>query len=97
MLQGNDGGQRLRIVRVLMDRTRVIHFRGREVRAAVVRDTVRNLRSDRRIEKTIDYFAQDRRGGVHYLGEDVDEYPPTARSPTRVSGASAATAPTSAC
>jgi hypothetical protein len=41
----------------------------------VVRDTVRNLRSDRRIEKTIDYFAQDRRGGVHYLGEDVDEYP----------------------
>jgi len=76
VLQGNDGGQRLRIVRILMDRTKVIHFRGREVRAAVVRDTVRNLRSDRRIEKTIDYFAQDRRGGVHYLGEDVDEYLP---------------------
>ena len=75
ILRGNDGGQRLRIVRVLMDRTRVIHFHGRAVRAAVVRDTVRNLRSDRRIEKTIDYFAQDRRGGVHYLGEDVDEYP----------------------
>ena len=75
VLRGDDGGQRLRIVRVLMDRTRVIHFHGRAVRAAVVRDTVRNLRSDRRIEKTIDYFAQDRRGGVHYLGEDVDEYP----------------------
>lgn len=75
ILRGNDGGQRLRIVRVLMDRTKVIRFHGRAVRAAVVRDTVRNLRSDRRIEKTIDYFAQDRRGGVHYLGEDVDEYP----------------------
>jgi hypothetical protein len=75
VLRGNDGGQRLRIVRVLMNRTKVIHFHGRAVRAAVVRDTVRNLRSDRRIEKTIDYFAQDRRGGVHYLGEDVDEYP----------------------
>jgi hypothetical protein len=75
ILRGNDGGQRLRIVRILMDRTKVIHFHGRAVRAAVVRDTVRNLRSDRRIEKTIDYFAQDRRGGVHYLGEDVDEYP----------------------
>ena len=74
VLRGNDGGQRLRIVRVLMDRTKVIHFHGRTVRAAVVRDSVRNLRSDRRIEKTIDYFAQDRRGGVHYLGEDVDEY-----------------------
>lgn len=75
VLRGNDGGQRLRIVRVLMDRTKVIRFHGHAVRAAVVRDSVRNLRSDRRIEKTIDYFAQDRRGGVHYLGEDVDEYP----------------------
>lgn len=76
VLRGKDGPQRLRIVRVLRPRTKVISFDGQRVRAAVVRDTVRNLRSDRRIERTIDYFAQDRRGGVHYLGEDVDEFLP---------------------
>lgn len=76
VLRGKDGPQRLRIVRVLRPRTKVIAFGGRSVRAAVVRDTVRNLRTDRRIERTIDYFAQDRRGGVHYLGEDVDEFLP---------------------
>lgn len=75
-LRGRDGSQRLGIVRILQPHPRSIRFGGRKVRAAVVRDTVTNLRSDRRIERTIDYFAQDRRGSVHYLGEDVDEFLP---------------------
>ncbi len=74
VLRGKDGRQRLGIVRVLQSRTKRISFGGRTVRAAVVRDTVTDLRSDRKIERTVDYFAQDRRGGVHYLGEDVNEY-----------------------
>jgi len=76
VLRGEDGPQRLRIVRVLKPRTEVLSFGEGRVRATVVLDTVRNLRTDRRIERTIDYFAQDRHGGVHYLGEDVDEYLP---------------------
>ncbi|MFN8111712.1 MAG: hypothetical protein U0R51_00790 [Solirubrobacterales bacterium] len=76
VLRGRDGHQQLRIVRTVRPRTKTIEIGRMRVRAAVVRDTVRNLRQDRRIERTIDYFAQDRRGGVHYLGEDVDEYLP---------------------
>lgn len=75
-LRGKDGAQRLGIIRELKADPKVIRFGGRRVKAAVVRDTVTNLRSNRKIEQTFDYFAQDRRGGVHYLGEDVDEYLP---------------------
>ena len=74
MLRGKDGNQRLRVVRVLLDRTKRFPVGGRMVKTAVVRDSVTDLRSGQRIEKTIDYFAQDRAGGVHYFGEDVNEY-----------------------
>ena len=74
VLRGKDGNQRLRVVRVLLDRTKRFPVGGRMVKTAVVRDSVTDLRSGQRIEKTIDYFAQDRAGGVHYFGEDVNEY-----------------------
>ena len=38
------------------------------------RTSVTDLRSGQLIEKTIDYFAQDRAGTVYYFGEDVNEY-----------------------
>jgi hypothetical protein len=74
VLRGRDGDQRLRVVRVLLDRTKHFPLGGRTVTTAVVRDSVTDLRSGKLIEKTIDYFAQDRAGGVHYFGEDVNEY-----------------------
>ena len=74
VLRGKDGNQRLRVVRVLLDRAKRFPVAGRMVKAAVVRDSVTDLHSGQRIEKTIDYFAQDRVGGVHYFGEDVNEY-----------------------
>ncbi len=74
VLRGKDGNQRLRVVRVLLDRTKRFPVGGRMVSTAVVRDSVTDLRSGQRIEKTIDYFAQDRAGGAHYFGEDVNEY-----------------------
>ncbi len=74
VLRGRDGDQTLRIVRVLTGRTRTFRVNGHPVKTAVVRDEVTGLGAGRVIERTIDYFAQDRRGGVHYFGEDVDEF-----------------------
>jgi hypothetical protein len=42
------------------------------VTARVVRDTV--ARGDEIVEDTFDFYAQDRRGNVWYLGEDTAEY-----------------------
>jgi hypothetical protein len=42
------------------------------VTARVVRDTVR--RRGRLVEDTFDWYAQDRRGNVWYMGEDTKEY-----------------------
>jgi hypothetical protein len=42
------------------------------VRARVVRDTV--TEKGRLVEDTFDWYAQDRRGTVWYLGEDTREY-----------------------
>jgi hypothetical protein len=75
VLRGLDTGQRIRVVRTLQSRTKAFPYRGHLVRAAVAKDVVTNLRAHRRIEKTIDYFAQDKAGTVFYFGEDVNEYP----------------------
>ena len=55
-------------------RTKPFTLGGHTVRTAVVKDSVTDLHSGRLIEKTIDYFAQDRAGTVYYFGEDVNEY-----------------------
>jgi hypothetical protein len=74
LLAGNDQGQHLRVVRVLQGRTKPFTVNGHTVRTAVVKDSVTDVRAGRLIEKTIDYFAQDRAGTVYYFGEDVNEY-----------------------
>jgi hypothetical protein len=58
---GSDGRQRI-IVRVL-HRTTTIEG----ITATVVRDVVRSR--GRAVEKTLDWYAQDKRGNVWYLGE----------------------------
>ncbi len=75
VLRGVDGDQHLHIGRTLLHRTKAFTYRGRRVKAAVVRDMVCDTRQHRLIERTLDYFAQDRAGTVYYLGEDVNEYP----------------------
>jgi hypothetical protein len=76
VLEGDDQGQQLRIVRVLLQRTKTFHYKGQKVEAAVVKDSVTDVKAGRLIEKTIDYFAQDKAGNVYYFGEDVNEYKP---------------------
>lgn len=76
VLRGDDQGQQLRIVRVLKPRTKTFDYKGQKVEAAVVKDSVTDVKADRLIEQTIDYFAQDRAGTVFYFGEDVNEYTP---------------------
>ncbi len=75
VLKGVDTGQHLRIVRTLRRRTKAFPYKGKSVKAAVVKDVVTNSKAHRRIEKTIDYFAQDKAGTVYYFGEDVNDYP----------------------
>ena len=75
ILRGVDGDQHLHIARTLQKRTKRFTYRGKSVKAAVVKDVVRNTRQHRKIERTFDYFAQDKAGTVYYLGEDVNEYP----------------------
>ena len=53
------------------DRTKVIEG----VTATVVNDELRK-RNGRLLEKTFDYYAQDDRGNVWYLGEDTKEFFP---------------------
>lgn len=74
VLGGNDGGQHLRVVRVLQKRTKPFSLNGHTVRTAVVKDSVTDVRAGQLIERTTDYFAQDRAGTVYYFGEDVNEY-----------------------
>ena len=76
VLAGNDQGQHLRIVRNLQSRTKSFDFNGQVVKAAVVVDRVTDVRAGRLIEKTVDYFTQDKAGNVYYFGEDVNEYKP---------------------
>jgi hypothetical protein len=62
-------GSRQRVVVKVTHRTKLI---ANGVRARIVRDTV----SERGhvIEDTFDWYAQDARGNVWYLGEDTKEY-----------------------
>ncbi len=76
VLAGNDQGQHLRIVRSLQSRTKSFDLNGQVVKAAVVSDRVTDVKAGRMIEKTTDYFTQDKAGNVYYFGEDVDEFKP---------------------
>jgi hypothetical protein len=72
VLRGKEDGARVRIVRTLLDRTKTFRVNGDTVRAAVIED--REFEDGEIAERTLDYFAQDDRGTVWYLGEDVDSY-----------------------
>ena len=74
VLGGNDQGQHLRIVRVLQGRTKRFNYKGQTLKTAVVKDRVTDVGAGQLIEKTVDYFAQDKAGNVYYFGEDVNEY-----------------------
>jgi hypothetical protein len=63
-------GGELRVVVTVSDRTKRI---ANGVTARVVRDTV-TTREGELVEDTFDWYAQDRRGNVWYLGEDTAEF-----------------------
>jgi hypothetical protein len=71
VLRGREDGARFRVVRRPLDRTKRFIHNGEPVRAAVIQD--REFEDGELVERTLDYFAQDDRGTVWYLGEDVDE------------------------
>lgn len=62
-------GTRSRIVVRVTDRTKLI---ANGIRARVVRDTVRS--GGKLVEDTRDWYAQDSKGNVWYLGEHTKEY-----------------------
>jgi hypothetical protein len=71
VLRGKEDGARVRVVRTPLNRTKRFMHQGEPVRAAVIRD--REFEDGELVEQTFDYFAQDDRATVWYLGEDVDE------------------------
>ena len=71
VLRGKEDGARIRVVRTTLERTKMFEHNGEPVRAAVIKD--REFEDGELVERTFDYFAQDDRGTVWYLGEDVDE------------------------
>jgi hypothetical protein len=72
VLRGREDGERVKVVRTLLDRTKSFRVNGDAVHAAVIED--REFEGGEIAERTLDYFAQDDRGTVWYLGEDVDSY-----------------------
>lgn len=71
-LAGTEEGAEIRVVRTLLDRTEPFEFEGQTVDAAIVED--REWEDGELVERTLDYFAQDDAGTVHYFGEDVTDY-----------------------
>ena len=69
-LRGHEDGERLRIKRKTLDRTRSFDVAGVAVDTMVVKDRV--WADGELIESTHDFFAQDDAGAVHYFGERVD-------------------------
>jgi len=72
VLRGQEDGERVKVVRTLLNRTKTFRINGDNVRAAVIED--RDFENGELVERTLDYFAQDDHGTVWYLGEDVDSY-----------------------
>ncbi len=69
-LRGHEDDQRLQIKRKVLDRTRTFVVDGVPVETMIVKDRVRG--DGKTIERTLDFFAQDDAGAVHYFGERVD-------------------------
>jgi hypothetical protein len=71
VLRGKEDGAHVRVVRKPLDRTKRFTHNGERFRAAVIRDS--EFEDGELAERTFDYFAQDDRGTVWYLGEDVNK------------------------
>jgi hypothetical protein len=69
-LRGQEDGERMRIERTVLDRTRTFMVDGAAIEAMIVKDRVHA--NGALIEDTHDFFAQDDSGAVRYFGERVD-------------------------
>ncbi|MGK2878137.1 MAG: hypothetical protein ACSLFF_06120 [Solirubrobacterales bacterium] len=65
-----ENGRSLRVEITVTNNTKVVDG----VEARVVHDVVSDERTNRPVEVTDDWYAQDRLGNVWYLGEDTQEY-----------------------
>lgn len=72
ILEGTEGGKKVRVERTRMPQTKTIQFNGKPVEALVFEDRV--FENGKLAEVALDYYAQADDGTVCYLGEDVDEY-----------------------
>jgi hypothetical protein len=73
VLEGTEGGKKVRIERTAKPETKkTIKVGDQSIEVLVVED--REWEDGALAEVALDYFAQDDRGAVYYLGEDVDEY-----------------------
>ncbi len=72
ILEGTEGGKKVRVERTRLSKTKTIKFDGKNVEALVFEDRV--FENGTLSEVALDYYAQADDGTVCYLGEDVDEY-----------------------
>ena len=72
ILEGTEGGKKIRIERTMKPGTRTFLIHGKKVTARVMED--REFENGKLTEVTLDYIAQDDSGAVRYMGEKVDEY-----------------------
>ena len=65
-----EGDSKERVVVTVLDKTKVVDG----VTATVVHDLVTDAASGKLVEDTYDWYAQDKKGNVWYLGEDTKAY-----------------------
>lgn len=71
VLEGEEDGAEIRVVRTLLDRTEPFRVDGETVRVAIIKDKA--FEDGELVERTLDYFGQATNGAVYYFGEDVDD------------------------
>jgi hypothetical protein len=71
-MRGTERGENGRLVRVRIE-TRVLRRTHRVAGVPVLVVQDRDFEGGELVERTLDYFAQDRQGNVWYFGEDVDD------------------------
>ena len=73
ILEGTEEGKKVRVLRTAKpDIQKTFQIGNQTIEALVFED--RAYEQGKLVEVALDYFAQDDKGTVYYLGEDVDEY-----------------------
>ncbi len=72
ILEGSEGGKKIRVERTMKSDTRTFTVHGKKVVARIMED--REFEDGNLTEVTLDYIAQADNGAVCYMGEKVDEY-----------------------